>query len=144
MQHVLNKDIDEMEKMDNQWYKVTRSIMQEACGRLRRDVLSKMAPTQDLNKFSVQLSRCVSFFFLPVPSLFFVFFQCMTLRSTRLGGVEWSHVEEDEALATFEAKSSWSAEELRKNLEAHKNNFVQKPGKFMARIKLDYELKHAA
>ena len=52
----LNASIDDQPLIDNQWYKVTKQVMNQCCHVLRNKVLSKVS-TRDMNDFSVQLHR---------------------------------------------------------------------------------------
>ncbi len=48
--------IDEQPKIDNEWYKVTRQVLNACCLTLRSKVLSKVQ-SNDLNLFQVQIKR---------------------------------------------------------------------------------------
>jgi hypothetical protein len=80
----------------------------------RRRVLAKIA-TQDLTTLQVQLQR--------------------------IGGVEWNHVTNTDALMTFAPNPAWDSNTFATQLEAHQRNFTEKPGIFMARIHLEYEIQ---
>jgi hypothetical protein len=112
--HLLGVDIDTTEKMDGQWYKITQPLMSSSCETLRTKILSKIE-TKDLNSIQLQLHR--------------------------IGGVDWSHVTNTDALMTFNPHPSWGAEETKVNLQAHQKNFGEKPSVFMARIHLVYEVQ---
>jgi hypothetical protein len=114
--HLLGVDIDNTPKMDGQWYKITEPLMQTSCEALRTKVLSKIA-TQDLTQLQVQLHR--------------------------IGGVEWSHIDDADTLMTFAPNPDWDEETLRTNLHAHERNFTEKPSTFMARIRIEYEMQKA-
>jgi hypothetical protein len=111
----LGVDIDTIQKMDNQWFKITRPLMQESCDSLRTKVLNRICPSTDLTKMGVQLCR--------------------------LGGAEWSQVDDADALMTFAPAPTWDKEQLKAGLKAHRSNFMERPATFMARIQLDYEIQ---
>jgi hypothetical protein len=112
--HLLGVDIDTTEKMDGQWFKITQPLMASSCETLRSKILSKIE-TKDLNSFQLQLHR--------------------------IGGVDWSHVTNTDALMTFNPHPSWTPAETKTNLQAHQKNFGEKPSVFMARLHLVYELQ---
>ena len=111
---VLGIDIDATPKMDNQWFKITQSLMQTSCDALRTKVLSKIA-TQDLTNLHVQLHR--------------------------VGTQSWDQMDNTDALLTFNADPTWDNNTLQAKLHAHALSFTEKPGVFMARIKLEYEMQ---
>jgi hypothetical protein len=78
---LLGVDIDTCTKMDGQFYKITVPLMQSSCDTLRNKVLSRIA-TQDLTRIQVQLHR--------------------------LGGTDWAHVSDTDALLTFAPNPTWS------------------------------------
>lgn len=112
--NLLGVDIDNIPKMDGQWYKITEPLMQTSCDTLRQKVLSRIS-TQDLTSMQVQLHR--------------------------IGGTDWSHVSSTDALMTFAPNPSWDATTFQTNLAAHEKNFTEKPATFMARIHLEYEIQ---
>jgi hypothetical protein len=112
--HLLGVDIDTTEKMDGQWYKITQPLMTSSCETLRSKILSKIE-TKDLNSMQLQLHR--------------------------IGGVDWSHVTNTDALMTFNQNPSWSPAETKIHLQTHQKNFGEKPSVFMARIHLQYEVQ---
>ena len=111
---VLGVDVDKMTKMDGQWYKIMRALMQTSCDAIRTKILNKIA-TQDMTALNVQLHR--------------------------VGGVDWGHVDSSDTLMSFAADPSWDHATLKANLQAHEYNFTEKPAVFMARIQVDYEMQ---
>jgi hypothetical protein len=83
---LLGVDIDTTEKMDGQWYKITAPLMSSSCETLRTKILSKIE-TKDLNSIQLQLHR--------------------------IGGVDWGHVTNTDALMTFNAHPSWTPAEVK-------------------------------
>ena len=53
---LLGSDIDTMQKIDNEWFKVSRQVVMQCCQTLRTQVLSKV-PNSDLSNFSLGLRR---------------------------------------------------------------------------------------
>jgi hypothetical protein len=53
---MLNARILDQQKIDGEWYKITKQVMSTCCGILRNKVLNKVS-TRDLNNFSVQIHR---------------------------------------------------------------------------------------
>ena len=53
---LINNDIDKQQKIDNEWFKVMRTVMNTCCAELRQRVLNKVS-ARDLNQFSVQICR---------------------------------------------------------------------------------------
>lgn len=51
---LINADIDKQQKIDNEWFKVMRTVMNTCCAELRQRVLNKVS-ARDLNTFSVNL-----------------------------------------------------------------------------------------
>lgn len=111
---LLGVDIDEIPKMDNQWYKITAPLMQTSCDIIRNKVLSRIA-TQDLTTLQVQLSR--------------------------IGNIDWGHVSGVDTMMTFNPNPSWDTQTYKMHLNAHEKSFTEKPSTFMARIHLEYEIQ---
>jgi hypothetical protein len=53
---LLGSDIDSMQKIDNEWFKVSRQVVMQCCQTLRTQVLSKVQ-SSDLNTLQLQLHR---------------------------------------------------------------------------------------
>lgn len=53
---LINADIDQQAKIDNEWYKITRQVFSTCCQELRQRVLNKVS-TRDMNQFGVQIER---------------------------------------------------------------------------------------
>ena len=111
--NLLGIDLDEIPKMDNQWYKITAPLMQTSCDILRSKVLSRIA-TQDLTSLQIQLHR--------------------------IGGVDWAHCTAMDTMMTFKPNPTWSAQEYKVHQRAHEKDFTEKPATFMARIQIEYEI----
>lgn len=111
---VLGVDIDTCPKMDGEWYKLAKPLLTSCCETIRTQILSRMEPPRDLTQMCVQLHR--------------------------LGGVDWSHVDGSDVLQTFAPDPQWDSATLRTHMHAHERNFTEKPGSFMARIHLEYEM----
>ena len=112
---LLANDIDGQQKIDDQWYKVTRQVFNSCCQTLRNRVLTRLN-TRDLNAFSVQLHK--------------------------LNGVEWGDIGSgDEALTEFKVKPEWDQEKINAEKTIHLKNFLESPYSYMARLELVYELQ---
>jgi hypothetical protein len=111
-------DVDKMPKIDKQFFKLSRQILSSCCQTLRTKILSKMV-TQDMNMFSVQLSR--------------------------LNAETWDDLGDGTVpLQSFAPKAKWSEEEYEKAKEHHLREFVKKPYQYIARLQIEYEIPAAA
>jgi hypothetical protein len=112
---MLGADIDLQDKIDKQWYKVTRQVMSSCCNTLRTRILSRVT-SRDLNAFSVQLHR--------------------------LGDVEWGELGlGEEAMANFRADPEWDEARTAAAEKKHLNSFLRNPCTYIARMELEYEIQ---
>lgn len=111
----LGVNIDAQQKMDDEWYKVSRPLMETCCDTIKNKVLKDITPHEkDLTSLCVQLHR--------------------------LGGADWSHIDSSDLLQTFVPDPSWDNVTLKANMSGAERNFTEKPGVFLARLHLEYEI----
>lgn len=111
---VLGVDINDVPKMDGEWYKLATPLMSSCCDTIRTQILNKFKTSDtDLSQLCIQLHR--------------------------LGEVPWNNADKADVLANFRSDPSWSQERLRDEVKAHEARFLQTPATFMARIQLEYE-----
>lgn len=85
---VLGVDINEVPKMDGEWYKLATPLMSSCCDTIRSKILSKFRTSDtDLGQLCIQLHR--------------------------LGDVPWNHTDKADVLRSFQADPSWSPEKLK-------------------------------
>ena len=107
-------DVDNMPKIDKQFFKLSRQILASCCNTLRTKVLSKMM-TQDMNMFSLQLSR--------------------------VGAETWDDLGDGTVpLQSFVVRSKWTPEDLEREKEHHLRQFVTTPYQYIARLQIEYEI----
>jgi hypothetical protein len=53
---LLGSDIDTMQKIDNEWFKVSRQVVMQCCQTLRTQVLNKV-PSSDFTGFNMKIQR---------------------------------------------------------------------------------------
>lgn len=112
---LLGADIDEAQRLDGQWLKVTKQVFATCCNTLRTKVLSRVA-TRDLNLFSVQVHR--------------------------LGEQEWAAVGDgSELLAEFVPIPGQTKEQVKKAESDYIEAMLKKPCTYTARIELEYEIQ---
>lgn len=113
--HSLGVDLNEMPKMDGEWYKLSTTLMTSCCDTIRNRILNKFRqPETDLSQMCVQLHR--------------------------LGGIAWNHTDKADVLSSFKPDPTWDQDKLKNELLAHENRFLQTPGTFMSRIQFEYEV----
>lgn len=112
---LLGMDIDQTQKFDEQWFKLTQALMETSCDTLRSKVLGRIK-TEDLHLLQIQLHR--------------------------LGGVPWDHLSTEDSISSFVTDPSWTREETASRLKMHKKGMVEKPNVFMARILIEYEINN--
>lgn len=111
-------DIDKQPRIDQQYYKVTRQVLNECCKTLRAKVLSNVH-TQDMNMFSIQLHR--------------------------LNAETWDEIGDGTvALQGFRVKAKWSPEEEAREKEHHLKQFLTNNYQYIARLEVEYEVPNAA
>lgn len=116
--HLIGCDIDSQKKIENQYYRISRQVLQCCCDTLRRKVLSKVA-SHDLNTLSLQIHR--------------------------INADGWEDLQDGTiAMRTFKLKSGRSPEDEEEARRTHLKNFVSMPYSYMARIKIRYELPSAS
>jgi hypothetical protein len=112
---LIGSDIDTHQKIDNEWFKVSRQVMQECCKALRSKVLSKI-PSHDLNLFSVAMERA--------------------------GGQDWLDIGDGALpLASFTGVHC-ADEELPRLQQKHIEEFLNREHQYSARLEITYELQH--
>ena len=111
---ILGADIDAQNKIDDQWFKVSRQVVTSCCNTLRSKVLSKIA-TRDLNTFSVQLHR--------------------------LGTENWAELNDgSEFLADMPRDLAWSAEEMQTAEAKWMEMQLKKPCSYVGTFEIEYEI----
>jgi len=111
-------DVDKMPKMDGQWYKLTRQVMNTCCNALRTQVLNKVQ-TQDMNMFSLQLHR--------------------------LNAETWDDLADGTvALQDFKIKAKWTPEECEAEKKHHLEQFMKTKYQYIARLEIEYEVPSPA
>jgi hypothetical protein len=115
---LIGAQIDNQPKIDNEWYKVSRTVLNQCCNALRSHVLSKIA-THDLTSFQVSIERPGQQDWLDLNDL-------GVIRAAAS-----KHIHKD--MSTTEQNSIEDA-------EAHR--FTTTPYEYHARIELTYELEH--
>jgi hypothetical protein len=112
--HLIGCDIDSQKKIEGQYFKISRQVLQCCCDTLRRKVLSKVT-SHDLNTLSLQIHR--------------------------INADGWEDLQDCTiAMRNFKLKSRLTAEEEEEAQRKHLKNFVSTPYSYMARIKIRYEL----
>ena len=106
-------DIEKQPKIDGQYYKITRQVMNTCCQALRTQVLGKMM-TQDLNLFNIQVHR-----------------------SNAPG---WDHLDSAVCMQGFKAKAKWTPEELAREKEHHLRQFMTTEYHYIARVLIEYDV----
>ena len=115
MQGVLGVDINEVPKMDGEWYKLATPLMNSCCDTIKSKILNKFSTTEtDLGALCVQLHR--------------------------LGEVPWNQADKADVLRSFQSDATWAPERLKDDLRSHEARFLQTPATFMARVQLEYEI----
>lgn len=115
-QEIIGTDVDKLPKIEGEFIKISRQVLNECCRNLRASVLSKLQ-TQDMNMFSIQLHR--------------------------VGAEAWDTLVGAEAEAGFVTKGKWTPEEHAMNKEHHLTEFVTKPYQYVARLEVEYEIPAA-
>ena len=108
-------DIEKQPKIDGQYYKITRQVMNTCCQTLQKQILGRMK-TQDLNMFSMQLHRP--------------------------GAPSWDHLDSSVCMQGFKAKAKWTPEELAREKEHHLREFMTTSYQYIARVQIEYEVPH--
>jgi hypothetical protein len=111
-------DVDKMPRMDGQWIKLTRQVMNECCKTLRTQVLGRMK-TEDMNLFSFQLHR--------------------------LGAETWDDLGDGTVpLQNFRIKAKWTPDEVEMEKKHHLQQFMTNKYQYMARLEVEYEVPTSA
>lgn len=111
---LLGMDIDQTQKMDGQWFKLTNALMETSCDTLRSKVLGRIK-TWDLNNVQIQLHR--------------------------IGGVPWDSLSAEDVQQTMLHSPAMPEEARREQLSQHRRSTLEKPNVFMARILIEYEIQ---
>ena len=115
--HLIGCDIDSQKRMDNQYFKISKQVLQICCDTLRRKVLSQIT-SHDLNTLSVQIHR--------------------------IDAESWEDLQDGAiAMRSFKIHANATPEEEEEAKRRHLRNFTSTPYSYMARIKIKYELPHA-
>ena len=115
--HIIGCDIDSQKKIEGQYFRVSRQVLQCCCDTLRRKVLSKVT-SHDLNTLSLQIHR--------------------------INAEGWEDLQDGTiAMRSFKLKSGLSPEAEEEAQRKHLKKFVSTPYSYMARIKIRYELPSA-
>jgi len=111
-------DVDKMPRMEGQYIRLTRQVMNECCKTLRTQVLSKVR-TQDMNLFSLQLHR--------------------------LGAETWDDLGDGTVpLQDFKIKAKWSPDQVEMEKKHHLEQFMKNKYQYMARLEIEYEIPSVA
>lgn len=111
---LLGMAIDDQPKIDNEWYKVNKTVFATCCQTLKKKILPRLN-TRDLTKFSVQLHR--------------------------LNGEEWADLNGSEEPMQIKANHNWSHDEFAKaKAAAYKHTAMQTYG-YLGRLELTYEIQ---
>lgn len=111
---ILGADIDEQNKIDGQWFKVSRQVLTSCCNTLRSKVLSKIS-TRDLNTFSVQLHR--------------------------LGTENWGELNDgSEFLADMPREIAWNAEQTQAAEAKWMEMQLKRPCSYVGTFEIEYEI----
>jgi hypothetical protein len=117
-QHLIGCDIDSQKKMNDQYFKISRQVLQTCCQTLRQKVLSKIT-THDLNTLSVQIHR--------------------------INAESWEDMGDGSiAMKNFKIKAGVAPEIEEEAKRKHLRAFTSTPYSYTARIKLKYELPNKA
>lgn len=111
-QNLIGCDIDAQQKLEKEYFKVSKQVMATCCQTIRDEVLSKMN-TRDLNLFTLQLRR--------------------------LNNTPWDEVD-NTTLLGFKMDPNLSPEEQFKQKQAHIKSFMTTPYQYMARLEVEYEI----
>lgn len=112
---LIGSDIDTHQKIDNEWFKVSRQVHHECCDALKKKVLSKLS-TYDLNYF------CVNF--------------------ERVGRQDWMDIGDGAvALASMKPPNTTDAQQIELQQQQHMDDFLTKEYHYNARLELTYELQ---
>lgn len=109
---LINADIDQQQKIDNEWFKVMRTVMNTCCTELRQRVLNKVS-ARDLNQFSVQIHRL-----------------------GKVGG--WT--QEDEASITKSLPHDVLVRQNTEEMSQHINVLLNRRYSYCARLEVQYEV----
>ena len=110
---LLGSDIDEQPKIDNEWFKVTKTVFQTCCNTLRKKILPRLN-TKDLTKFSVQLHR--------------------------LNGEDWDDLNESH-LTGLQINASWDKETKDTAKTTYTNALNETVFSYYGRLELTYEIQ---
>lgn len=113
--HLLGADIEEQVPMDNQWFKITRQVLNSCCTMLRQKVLSRVS-TRDLNQFTIQLHR--------------------------IGEPNWDAVGDGtDLLSDFIPNPTWTNDQRIDAEARYMEMMLKKPCTYMSRLELEYEIQ---
>lgn len=114
---LIGTHIDSMPKIDGEWFKISRAVLQQCCSALRTHVLSKLS-THDLTNFQVNIER--------------------------VGGQDWIDLNDMNAVrARIGDKIPLNAtdSEVMEIEDRESRRFTATPYEYHARIELTYELE---
>lgn len=109
---LLNADIDSQQKIDGEWFKITKQVMGTCCQTLRHKVLSKVS-SRDLNQFSVQIHR--------------------------LGNKDWSHVTAGDEIVRAVPHDVLISEDATQ-ISQSVSGILKRPYSYSARLEIQYEV----
>jgi len=113
---LIGDDIDRQQKIDGEWFKISRDVVSKCAGAIRKDILSKVT-THDLTNFHVSISRP--------------------------GGLAFNDMDDMSLIRSRtqpKVKMGMSQEEIGKMEEFENKKILNTPFQYNARIKLTYEL----
>lgn len=112
---LLGSDIDNQQKIDNEWYKVQKETFATCCNTLLHKVLPSVN-RNDLNNFSVELHR--------------------------IGTRDWLDLlDGDDALASFVPPIGATAEQISELETKHLERFCEQRCAYHARLEITYEIQ---
>lgn len=114
---LIGTHIDSMPKIDGEWYKISRTVLQQCCSALRTQILSKLS-THDLNTFQVNIER--------------------------VGGQDWIDLNDMSivrARISEKIPVNASEDEVMELEDRESRRFTTTPYEYHARIELTYELE---
>jgi hypothetical protein len=110
---MLGVKIDDIPKMDGEWYKLSQPLMTSCCDAIKSNILSKMTQT-DLFNF--------------------------TLQAHPLHSTDWMDADHSDVMQTFFPDAAWTKDQLQMHMQAHQRNFLERPGVLHLRMEIKYSV----
>lgn len=115
---IIGTYIDNQPKIDGEWYKISRSVLEQCCHALKTQVLNKLS-THDLTNFQVNIER--------------------------VGGQEWMDLNDMlpvRARIAHKIPHNATMEQINEIEDESARHFMSTPYEYHARIELTYELEN--